>query len=131
MEEKKERRKEHRMLYHWPVWFKDEFNQQLVQGQMIDISSKAAAFTCHAYEGHPSPGQQVTAHFSVPLSGLGDSFAMRNFTRSGCTYRVDDVNLVLRRIAVQFAEPLPFRPGEQDENVRPVDLPAGINGTQN
>jgi hypothetical protein len=39
---------------------------------------------------------------------------MANFTRSGYVYRIDNVNSFLRRIVVQFAEPLPFKPGEQE-----------------
>jgi hypothetical protein len=101
------------MFYNWPIWFADDFNKEPSQGQMVDISSKAAAFTCHAYESHLFSGQQITTHFSVPLSGLGDSFAMRNFIRSGCTYRVDHVSSLLCRVTVQFVELLPFRPGEQ------------------
>ncbi|MHC4701077.1 MAG: hypothetical protein ACYTFQ_10920 [Planctomycetota bacterium] len=41
---------------------------------------------------------------------------MANFTRSGHVCRVDNVNSFLRRVAVQFAEPLPFKPGEQLED---------------
>jgi hypothetical protein len=40
---------------------------------------------------------------------------MTNFTRSGHISRVDEVNSYLRRVVIQFAEPLPFRPGEQAE----------------
>jgi hypothetical protein len=39
---------------------------------------------------------------------------MANFIRSGYVYRVDNVNSFLRRIVVQFAKPLPFKPGEQE-----------------
>lgn len=115
-----ERRTEHRMSYHWPIWLDDDINQELVQGEMVDISSRSAAFTCHAYESYPSEGQPVTAHFSVPICGPGGSFAMRNFTRSGCTCRVEHVNCILRRVAVQFAEPLSFKPGEQEQQPIPL-----------
>jgi hypothetical protein len=40
---------------------------------------------------------------------------MTNFTRSGHISRIDEVNNYLRRVVVQFAEPLPFKPGEQAE----------------
>ena len=81
---------------------------------MVDISSKAAAFTCHAGDGCPYYGQHLTARFSVPCYGLDESFDMANFTRSGYVYRVENVNSFLRRIVMQFAEPLPFKPGEQE-----------------
>ena len=87
-----------------------------MQGQMVDISSKAAAFTCYAGDGCPNDGQQITARFSVPRYGSDDSFDMANFTRSGYVYRVDNVSSFLRRVVIQFAEPLPFKPGEQETN---------------
>jgi len=111
--EDSERRTEQRLRYYWPIWFAENFNNALSQGQMVDVSSKAAAFTCYADDGCPHLGQDITARFSVPQYGPDDSFDMANFTRSGHVYRVDQVNPFLRRIVVQFAEPLPFKPGEQ------------------
>lgn len=108
-----ERRQEQRLRYHWPVWFAEDFNETLSQGQMVDVSSRGAAFTCHADEHCPYQGQEVTARFSVPRFGPTDSFDMASFTRTGRICRVDNVSRFLRRIAIQFAEPLPFRPGEQ------------------
>jgi len=112
MDANAERRKERRLHYYWPVWFAEDFNEALSQGQMVDISSKAAAFTCYP-DCCPYPGQQITTRFSVPHYGPDDSFDMANFTCSGFVSRVDEVNSFLRRVAIQFAEPLPFRPGEQ------------------
>ena len=116
MSENSERRRELRLRYHWPVWFAEDFNEALSQGQMVDASSRAAAFTCHADENCPYQGQQLTARFSVPRFGPGDCFDMASFTRTGHVCRVDEVNRFLRRIAIQFAEPLPFKPGEQADN---------------
>ncbi len=116
MEHTAERRGEQRLRYHWPIWFAEDFNEILTQGQMVDVSSNAAAFTCPADETCPYPGQQVTARFSVPRFGPEDGFDMANFTRSGHICRVDNVNNFSRRVAVQFAEPLPFKPGEQADS---------------
>jgi len=112
--ERNDRRRERRLRYYWPIWFTEDIDTTLAQGQMVDISSQAAAFTCYAHEGCPYLGQHITARFSVPRYGPDDSFDMANFTRSGRVCRVDTVNSFLRRVAVQFPEPLPFRPGEQD-----------------
>ena len=111
----KERRAEQRLRYHWPIWFAEDFNRTLSQGQMIDISSKAAAFTCYADENCPYPGHQITARFSVPRFSTGESFDIANFTRIAriCQVDIDAVNPFLRRIVIQFTEPLPFKPGEQ------------------
>ena len=111
-----ERRREQRLRYYWPVWFTRDFSHTLAQGQMVDISSQAAAFTCHADNDCPHPGQPIIARFSVPRYGPDDSFDMADFTRKGHVCRVDHVNNYLRRIAVHFAEPLPFKPGEQNNS---------------
>lgn len=108
-----DRRTEERLSYHWPVWFAEDFNGELSQGQMADVSSKAAAFTCYADDRCPWPGQYVTARFSVPRYGQDDSFDMVDVIRSGHVYRVDGVNDALRRVVLQFTEPLPFQPGAQ------------------
>jgi hypothetical protein len=115
MDENADRRIEKRLRYYWPIWFAEDFGDILSQGQMADVSSKAAAFTCYQ-DSCPSLGQQITARFSVPRYGPDDSFAMANFTRSGLVTRVDDVSKFSRRVALQFAEPLPFRPGEQSDD---------------
>jgi hypothetical protein len=112
MDKSNERRREQRLRYHWPVWFAEEFNETLLQGQMVDISSRGAAFTCYTDEECPHPGQEITARFSVPRFGADDSFDMASFTRMGRICRVEGVNKFLHRIAIQFAEPLPFRPGD-------------------
>lgn len=108
-----ERRREERLRYHWPVWFADDNDGEVQQGQMADVSSQGAAFTCYMAECCPHPGQQMMARFSVPRHGEDGSFDMVDFIRSGSVHRVDVVNDMLRRVAICFAEPLPFRPGEQ------------------
>ena len=109
-----ENRTEERLRYHWPIWFSEELNGDLLQGQMADLSSQAAAFTCYADDHTPHLGQHIAARFSVPRYGQDGSFDMVDFVRSGHICRIDGVNRVLQRIAVQFSEPLPFRPGEQE-----------------
>ncbi len=116
MDENSDRRTEKRLRYYWPIWFAENTNRDLSQGQMVDVSSRGAAFTCYADDGCPYLGQNITARFSVPRYGPDDSFDMANFTRSGYVCRIENVNNFTRRVAVQFAEPLPFRPGEQDRS---------------
>jgi hypothetical protein len=113
-----ERRIEKRLRYHWPIWFAEDFSGELAQGQMLDISSRGAAFTCYNDGSCPYTGQEITARFSVPRFGPDDSFDMANFTRSARICHVGDVNRFSRRVAIQFAEPLPFKPGEQSDRRR-------------
>jgi len=114
MMENAERRIEKRLRYSWPVWFAENFNDMLTQGQMIDVSSRGAAFSCYA-DRCPWPGQHITARFSVPRYDQGDSFDLENFIREGHICRVDEISPFVRRVAIQFAEPLPFKPGETDD----------------
>lgn len=115
-ENNEERRREQRLRYCWPIWFAEDFNKTLLQGQLVDISSDGAAFTCTADNNCPYPGQQITTRFSVPYFATDDSFDMASYTRTGNICRVDNVNDFTRRVAIQFAEPLPFKPGEQTED---------------
>ena len=110
-----ERRSEKRFRYHWPVWFAKDFNSELTQGQMVDITSKSAAFTCYK-DQCPNHGEHVTTRFSVPKYGIDNSFDMASFTRKGRIHRVDDANPFLCRITVLFSEILPFKPGEQQHH---------------
>jgi len=111
-----ENRSESRLRYSWPVWFAENYNDILAQGQMVDISSGGAAFTCYA-DKCPYPGQEVTTRFSVPNHSNEDPFALENFVRNGRICRVDEISPYVRRVAIQFAEPLPFKPAEQQEEL--------------
>ena len=108
-----ERRTEKRLRYQWPIWFAENFQGILNQGQMVDISSGGAAFTCYA-DKCPYPGQAITARFSVPRYSDNESFNMASFVRSGHVCRVEETSQYLRRVAVQFATPLPFKPGQPE-----------------
>jgi hypothetical protein len=122
MEYSGERREEQRLRYHWPVWFAEDVNEALFSGQLVDVSSCGASFTSNADESCPSPGQHVITRFSVPCFGPQDCFDMANFARPATVCRVDSVSNYMRKIAVQFAEPLPFKPGEQAESESDEDL---------
>lgn len=126
-----ERRTEERLRYHWPIWFAEDIHGELGQGQMTDVSSRGAAFTCYADQQCPYPGQHVTARFSVPQYGEDGAFNVVDFIRSGHVCRVEEVNSALRRIALQFAEPLPFRPGEQETTLDEDDSPEGFDPALN
>ena len=113
MDHNTERRTEKRLRYNWPVWFAEDYNDILAQGQMVDISSGGAAFTCYA-DSCPVAGDRITARFSVPRHEDEDSFDLESFIREGNICRVEEISPFVRRVAMQFAEPLPFRPGEED-----------------
>lgn len=120
MTDNNERRIEKRLRYSWPVWFAENFNDILTQGQMVDISSGGAAFTCYA-DKCPWPGQHITARFSVPRHDTGESFDLENFIRDGHICRIDEISPYVRRVAIQFADPLPFKPGELDNDSEACD----------
>ena len=74
MEDNSERRTEQRLRYYWPVWFAENPDHHLTQGQMVDVSSRGAAFTCYADQECPHIGQHITTRFSVPRYGCDESF---------------------------------------------------------
>ena len=112
MDQSIERRAEKRLRYSWPVWFAEDFDNVLTQGQMVDVSSSGAAFTCYA-DSCPSSGGKITARFSVPRFGEEDSFDLENFIRQGRICRVEELGPFIRKVAVQFSKPLPFRPADE------------------
>ena len=110
-----DRRTEKRLKYNWPVWFADDFNDSLCQGQMVDICSSGGAFTCYA-DRCPKLGQKLSARFSVPRFGEDNSFELENFIRDAYVSRVDEVSAFVRRVAVKFSDPLDFKPGEMTDD---------------
>jgi hypothetical protein len=113
MDNRNERRTEQRLCYSSPVWFGEHPQKTLAQGQIVDISSRGAAFITYTHDGCPCLGEHITARFRVPNYYPDNSFDMVNFSRSAYVCRVDKVYSYWRRVAVQFGEPLPFKPGEK------------------
>ncbi len=120
MEHTSNRRTEKRLQYHWPVWFAEDFGKMLSQGQMFDVSSAGLAFTCNANENCPYPGQTITTQFTVPRLADEELTDAISFIRVGRICRVDDISSFSRRVAIQFAETLSFKPGEQKEKLHAV-----------
>ena len=114
MEKADERRAEQRLSYRWPVRFAGDPRQKPLSGQMFDLSSKGMAMLFHASEDCPRPDQSITANFGVPHFDAHGSFDTAFFNRVGRVCRIDKLTSRVNRIAVQFAEPLFFKPGEQD-----------------
>jgi len=102
------------LTYRWPVRFAGDPGQKSLSGQMFDLSSKGMAMLFHANEDCPRPDQSITANFGVPHFDAHGSFDTAFFNRVGRVCRVDKLTSRVNRVAVQFAEPLFFKPGEQD-----------------
>jgi hypothetical protein len=109
----RENRKEKRLRYRWHARFTSNPKQKPLSGQMVDISSKGMALLYHADENCPKPDQFITTNFGVPYFDSEDSFDTVFFNRIGRVCRIDKLTSKVNRIAVQFAEPLFFKPGEQ------------------
>ncbi|AQT67649.1 PilZ domain protein [Anaerohalosphaera lusitana] len=109
--ETNEQRREARLRYSWPVWYAETLSDMLAQGQMVDVSSQGAAFTCYA-DRCPKDGDKVTTRFSVPTCDASDPFDLESFVREGSVCRVEELSPFVRKVAMQFAEPLPFNPAD-------------------
>ena len=108
-----EKRAEQRLRYRWPVRFAAKVGQKPLRGQIVDITSRGLAFLCHPGEDCPHPEQLVTTGFGVPHFNSHGSFDTVFFNRVGRVCRVDSLNDKVNRVAIQFAEPLFFQPGQQ------------------
>jgi hypothetical protein len=113
MEKADERRTEHRLKYRWPVRFFTDSQNYSFNGQIVDISSRGMAFLSHADQSNFDSGQELKASFGVPHFGINDSFDTILFERVGHICRIDKPSSQVYRIAIQFASPLFFKPGEQ------------------
>ena len=116
MEKADERRTEHRLQYRWPVRFNINGENHFFNGQIVDVSSKGIAFLCHADQSCFDSEQEIKASFGVPHFGIDDSFDTILFERIGHVCRIDKPSSQVYRIAMQFASPLFFKPGEQGIN---------------
>jgi c-di-GMP-binding flagellar brake protein YcgR len=125
----KERRREQRLKLSGSVWFNADGNDKTLQGQLVDMSSSGMAFTCYNKKGLPAHGQHIIARFAVPWFTPDGDIQNRKFTRTAKVCRIGNANSYLKRIAVQFAEPLPFKPAEQNQ-LSDADVTV-INSTQN
>ncbi len=127
---------EKRLRYGWPVWFAEDFSDVLSQGQMVDIASDGASFTCYA-DKCPCEGQHITLRFSVPRYGADNSFDLENFVRSGNVQSISEAAPFVKTVEFMFSEPLPFKPGEIDdtealeveETVTPENAPEAVIAT--
>jgi hypothetical protein len=81
---------------------------------MFDLSSIGMAMLFHANEDCPQANQSILANFGVPHFDTHGSFDTAFFNRVGRVCRVDHLTSRVNRIAIQFTEPLFFKPGEQD-----------------
>ncbi|MBC8481750.1 MAG: PilZ domain-containing protein [Planctomycetes bacterium] len=107
-----EKRREQRLRYQWPIWFAEDLNGNLFQGQMVDISSGGAAFKYYKHECNIHPEQEILIKFSVPQFDEDDSFEIVSFKRIGKVRRVEDISNDSLKAAVEFAQPLTFKPAE-------------------
>jgi len=80
---------------------------------MFDISSESATFTCYN-DKCPAEGDFITTRFCVPKYGSDDSFDMEHFVRRGRVFRIDNMSAFVRKVALEFSEKLPFKPGETE-----------------
>lgn len=113
MDKVNEQRREVRLRYPWLIQFAKSVKEALSQGRIVDVSSRGAAFVCYANKSCPSVGERIITRFSVPRFDSDKCFDTVSFHRIGRVCRIHNQNDFLCRVAIQFAKPLPFKPGEQ------------------
>ena len=114
MEKTDERRAEQRLRYRWPIRFAGGTKGTPLSGQMFDVCSRGMAFLCYPEQIDTRPGRQLAADFGVPHFDSNSSFDAVFFSRVCRICRIDNLSEQVCRVAVRFAEPLFFKPGEQN-----------------
>ena len=113
-EKSSDQRAEQRLRYRWPVRFASGDNDKITQGQIVDVSSDGMAMLCHSGKYCPRKNQLLNIDFGVPHFGLSHSLDVVFVNRTGRVCRIQKLSKIVNRIAVQFTEPLFFKPGQQD-----------------
>jgi len=113
-EKSSDQRAEQRLRYRWPVRFVSGDNDKITQGQIVDVSSDGMAILCHSGKYCPRKNQLLNIDFGVPHFGLSHSLDVVFVNRTGRVCRIQKLSKIVNRIAVQFTEPLFFKPGQQD-----------------
>ena len=109
-----ERRREQRLHYRRPMWYFQSLNKTRHKGQIVDVSSNGLGFTCNLSDRNfLAAKQKITTRIDVPLFAEDGSFDMVRFDRTGQIRRVEKLNNTVHRIALEFTQPLPFKPAEQ------------------
>ncbi|MBN1806925.1 MAG: PilZ domain-containing protein [Sedimentisphaerales bacterium] len=109
-----ERRREQRLHYRRPMWYFQSLDNTRHKGQIVDVSSNGLGFTCNmSGQNLLAAKQKIKTRIDVPLFAEDGSFDMVRFDRTGQIRRVEKLNNSVHRIALEFTQPLPFKPAEQ------------------
>jgi hypothetical protein len=109
-----ERRREQRLHYRRPMWYFESLNKTRHKGQIVDVSSNGLGFTCNmSNQNLLAAKQKIKTRIDVPIFAEDGSFDMVRFDRTGQIRRVEKLNNSVHRIALEFTQPLPFKPAEQ------------------
>jgi hypothetical protein len=96
------------------MWYFQSLNKTRHKGQIVDVSSNGLGFTCNMSDRNfLAAKQKITTRIDVPLFAEDGSFDMVRFDRTGQIRRVEKLNNTVHRIALEFTQPLPFKPAEQ------------------
>ena len=109
-----ERRREQRIYYIRQMRYFKSLNKSRQKVQKVDISSNGKGFTCSmSNQNLLAARQKITTRLDVPLFCKDGSYDMVRFDRTGQIRRVEKLNNSIHRIALEFTQPLPFKPAEQ------------------
>ena len=108
MSSHREKRREDRIRFSWPLWFGYHENGQLFRGQVVDLSRSAVSFTVDD-EHCPELGQHILTRFSYPHS-TNDGFDMGSYFHWSEVIRLGHTHTGKNHVALRFHQPLPSDP---------------------
>jgi hypothetical protein len=103
MDYSRERRREGRISFTWPLWFGYQDNGQLYQGRVQDLSRTAVSFTVARHLAPPQ-GTHVMTRFSFPVQS--ENFEMGSYLHWSEVLRVEPVHGDKVKVAMRLHQPL-------------------------
>ena len=108
MQTSKERRRQKRLRFLWPVWFAYQATGELLKGQAVDLNEQGISVTVKT-DSSPAVGDHVLARFSFPCQS-SQTFAMDGYYGWSEVIRVDAAGPDRQRVALRLHTPLANNP---------------------
>ena len=108
MNARRERRREPRIKFHWPLWFGYNEDDEMFRGQVVNVSRSGVSFSI---ENHlcPSVGCHLLTRFSYPHN-LESEFLLDTYFFWAEVIRIDPTSIGTCRVALRLHRSVNYEP---------------------
>ncbi|GEM_PF-824856 len=108
MHAQNERRREPRVHYSWPLWFRYDNCRELNRGTVFDLSKSAVSFSV-PQDQCPAPGTHLVTRFGYPCL-VDEALDMDTYHHYSEVSRVQPDKPGFCRVVLQLHQPLEHQP---------------------